>query len=476
MRTITITIVLAATLAPRLAAATSTSPTSTTPASTSSQENPTPSAVAAGLDRPAHRQPRATTRPPTATSSQLGILGREAYNFDAGGSRASSASCWPGTLNPGSPFGGNFWAAPYANIRLAQHRPRRRRRRSPSSRAEEQGGASAASRRRSRRSTCSRSISTRDTNGAVIDTDTSRSTMLGADRRQGRGARRDRAPARRRRDGADGRRRRVPVPAVERLRRLRHAGDVPQVQPRDPRARRGLPGGLRRRRSTALGESFIDDTGDRRELDVGVFHSYSTGTGDATNGLDQPEHLRPPVDRDGRDDERHGRRDLRFTRKVEDRPTMPGSAQGLTSNLAFTIYDEPGVAGADHPQRGADPAPRRGEVLHERPGGRGGRPRHRAHDLGWPGADRRRARPRTRSSPRCSTSAQYSLLFEGHRWIDARRFGRLDMLPLDKPDAHAQIAATRCRSPSATRGRARPRASSIASKRRSAIDPNGHRS
>jgi len=29
---------------------------------------------------------------------------------------------------------------------------------------------------------------------------------------------------------------------------------------------------------------------------------------------------------------------------------------------------------------------------------------------------------------------RYSLLFEGHRWIDVRRFDRLNDLPLDKPD------------------------------------------
>ena len=32
---------------------------------------------------------------------------------------------------------------------------------------------------------------------------------------------------------------------------------------------------------------------------------------------------------------------------------------------------------------------------------------------------------------------EFSLLFEGHRWIDMRRFGRLDQLPLDMPmDTH----------------------------------------
>ena len=29
---------------------------------------------------------------------------------------------------------------------------------------------------------------------------------------------------------------------------------------------------------------------------------------------------------------------------------------------------------------------------------------------------------------------RYSLLFEGHRWIDHRRFNRLNLLPLDQPN------------------------------------------
>jgi hypothetical protein len=29
---------------------------------------------------------------------------------------------------------------------------------------------------------------------------------------------------------------------------------------------------------------------------------------------------------------------------------------------------------------------------------------------------------------------RYSLYFEGHRWLDLRRYNRLDELPLDRPD------------------------------------------
>lgn len=49
--------------------------------------------------------------------SQLGILGRESYNFDAADPRYIG-ELLAGDLSPGSPFGGAFWAGPYANIQL----------------------------------------------------------------------------------------------------------------------------------------------------------------------------------------------------------------------------------------------------------------------------------------------------------------------------------------------------------------------
>src|SRR5262245_210604 len=46
----------------------------------------------------------------------VGILGREAYNFDGADPRFVD-ELLAGKLDPGSPFGGNFWTGPYANIR-----------------------------------------------------------------------------------------------------------------------------------------------------------------------------------------------------------------------------------------------------------------------------------------------------------------------------------------------------------------------
>src|SRR5262245_10681339 len=50
---------------------------------------------------------------------QLGVLGREGYNLDTADPRYVS-ELLIGTLAPGSPFGGAFWALPYANIKQAK--------------------------------------------------------------------------------------------------------------------------------------------------------------------------------------------------------------------------------------------------------------------------------------------------------------------------------------------------------------------
>jgi hypothetical protein len=50
--------------------------------------------------------------------SQLGILGREAYCFDSADPRFVR-ELLEQVLNPGSPFGGNFWQFSYSNIRMA---------------------------------------------------------------------------------------------------------------------------------------------------------------------------------------------------------------------------------------------------------------------------------------------------------------------------------------------------------------------
>lgn len=52
-------------------------------------------------------------------NGQLGILGRESYNLDNQDPRFESTMLRPPNLDPAAPaFGGNFWSEPYANARM----------------------------------------------------------------------------------------------------------------------------------------------------------------------------------------------------------------------------------------------------------------------------------------------------------------------------------------------------------------------
>src|SRR4051794_13166795 len=53
----------------------------------------------------------------TGLVNQLGILGRESYDFDPNDGRFVTELI-QGNLQKGSPFGGVFWGGNYANIRL----------------------------------------------------------------------------------------------------------------------------------------------------------------------------------------------------------------------------------------------------------------------------------------------------------------------------------------------------------------------
>jgi hypothetical protein len=163
------------------------------------------------------------------------------------------------------------------------------------------------------------------------------------------------------------------------------------------------------------------------DLDVGVYYSYSTGAGDTTNALVNPNIFAHPS---LKTDAMTG--DLRFMRKVMT-TTKPGSAQGLTSDIVFTLYKTPDAPVAlirteellllraeakfftgDVPGAVADL-----NVVRTVSGGL-------APITGMPAMEA--------FVTALLYERQFSLLFEGHRWIDARRFGRLDTLPLDKPD------------------------------------------
>lgn len=183
----------------------------------------------------------------------------------------------------------------------------------------------------------------------------------------------------------------------------------------------------------ALAESFIDPGG---PLDRGVYMDYGTGPGDFANphALDpqQGENCAHPSIATGAQLQADGvTRDQRFLSKIVIR-TSPCAGDDLSSNLGWIRYPSPNTP---------IPIIKNEELLllrAEAEIGLGNLPaalpdintvRTRSGnlealtDLGTP----------DEAVTELLYNRLYSLLFEGaHRWIDARRYGRLGSLPLDR--------------------------------------------
>jgi hypothetical protein len=360
--------------------------------------------------------------------AQLGILGREAYNFDQADPRFIG-ELLKGPLQQGSPFGGNFWTGPYANIRLANI-VQRAVERVPEFSREELAAIRGFSKTIEATDLLEVAV-TRDTIGGVIDTDRVLGGGLGAI------------------VGKEAMLTEIAKLLDEGAADLAMGGDeFPFALSRgyagfeDPmgflqfnraiRARiaaymRDYPAVL-----TALGASFIDASVTAvDDLTVGVFHSYSTAPGDAVNNLINPNLFAHPSFRD--DAMANGvTPDARLTRKTRTTAT-PGNAQGLTSNLKYTIYGS---------NQALVPIIRNEELLLLR-----AEARFFTGDAMGATADLNLVRTVSGGLPAIAQPAnqdafvdallyerRYSLAFEGHRWIDARRFDRVMTLPLDMPD------------------------------------------
>ena len=178
-------------------------------------------------------------------------------------------------------------------------------------------------------------------------------------------------------------------------------------------------------------ESFITTDAANPRLDLGAYHAYGTGSGDALNGLVDPNLFAHPglVTDAEAGDNRLGKLTMVDSRTV----------QGLTSDRRFTLY--PDVT---------TPAPiiRNEELILLRAEARLG-----TGDVVGAAADINFIRVNSGGlAARNDLNAdnlldeilkqrRYSLMFEGgHRWIDLRRLNRLEQLPLDLPTHHRQSA------------------------------------
>ncbi len=191
---------------------------------------------------------------------------------------------------------------------------------------------------------------------------------------------------------------------------------------------------------TALEASFVDTPG---PLDLGVYMDYGTGAGDLANPLSidpqQGENFAHPSLETGAQLQVDGvTPDQRFVDKIVPRPIS--SNNGLTSDLGWIRYPSPGSP---------IPIVKKEELLLLRAEANIG--------LGLLDAalpDINTVRTTSGNLPALVSlgtaeealdellyNKLYSLMFEGaHRWIDARHYDRLDLLPVDREDD--QIFAT----------------------------------
>ncbi|RMD90186.1 MAG: RagB/SusD family nutrient uptake outer membrane protein [Calditrichaeota bacterium] len=180
----------------------------------------------------------------------------------------------------------------------------------------------------------------------------------------------------------------------------------------------------------ALQNSFLDPTGD---LNKGVYHIYGTGLGDELNPIfESPTsagvqfRAHPSYQTDAEPG------DKRFTSKIVVRPDLTQPVFDLVSTLVIHVSKSP-----------TDPFPiiRNEELILLRAEANIGLGNFAAAE-----ADMNIVReaagvpPYPTGSTNASNALdrllherRYSLFIEGHRWIDMRRYHRLDQLPLDRP-------------------------------------------
>jgi hypothetical protein len=187
---------------------------------------------------------------------------------------------------------------------------------------------------------------------------------------------------------------------------------------------------------TALGESFIDPAA---PLTLGVYIDHGTGPGDFANPLAQnpqvgENFVHPSMETDAQL-QLSGALDQRFLDKVVERPARSvGSGAGqLSSDLGWTRYSTPSTP---------IPIIRNEELILLRAEANIGIGNLVAatDDINLIRTTSGRLAPiPALATPEAALdellyNKRYSLMYEGgHRWLDARHYGRLGTLPVDRP-------------------------------------------
>lgn len=361
----------------------------------------------------------------------LGILGRESYLLEGADTRFVTEMLTGARLDPGSPaLGGNLWALRYRNIRNANillnaldqltDAP-------PEGMTPEEKAATRGFARTIQALDFLLVINTRDTNGAPIDVD----QPLDA----------------------------PPPPIVSKEQVFDHIVQLLEQAATDLQAggdafpfplssgfagfdtpssflefNRALLARVQVYRMNfmaalaALDGSFVSTAA---PLDLGAYHVFSGGSGDATNGLVDPDIFGHPSLVTDAGEQPGGELDERVQRKLV--MVEPRTLLNLTSDLRFEpLYPSPFA-----------PVPiiRNEELILLRAEANIGlgNVAAAAEDLNFIRVNSGGLAPRTDLTAanildELLDQKRYSLLFEGgHRWIDMRRYERLDELPLDRP-------------------------------------------
>ncbi len=291
------------------------------------ENNPTPSAVEAACTGLIIGNRRNVAQE-NGYVMQLGILGREAYNFDQADPRYIDEML-KGKLNPGSPFGGNFWALPYANIKLGDIILDASQK--VADFTAEDKAAITGFVKTIQALDLYEVVMTRDSNGAVIDVPkTLDQTLPPIVDKNAAYARIDMLLD----DGAaalDNAGTTFPFALSKGYTGFDTPATFKQFN-RAIRARVAVFQGDYATALQALSESFVDPTAD---LKLGVYHTFSTASGDVANGLVNPNiYVSAIITAEAKPG------DTRFTTKTS--PTgMTGTAEMLTSDRVFTLYSTP---------------------------------------------------------------------------------------------------------------------------------------
>lgn len=407
------------------------------PSVESLEENPTRSGIisaATGL-LIGHRTGTATQN---GYVSMVGVLGRESYVLDTADPRYISEMLAGNGLDPGSPaFGGNFWVNPYANIRNANTLLNALGNVSGVSDAEKAAIRGYAKTIQALDFLVV--INTRDTNGVPIDVNRklgdplapieTKETALAYVAKLLDEARTDLEAG-----GTT-----FPFPLSSGF----DGFDKPSTFLRFNRAVKARVDVYRKDWNQALTDlqaSFIDDT---KSLDLGVFHAFGTGSGDAQNQLNDPDifvHPRVVADAEHQVDDpattdvdESTKLDDRVLRKVKD-AAEERQWQDVSSKYVFAHYPS-----ATSPL----PIIRNEELILLRAEAHIGLGTNADYQAAM--ADLNLIRERSGKLVRIDETLagdaivkellnqrRYSLLFEGgHRWIDMRRYDKLNELPLD---------------------------------------------